>query len=188
MCYVTTPLRKMPQAQLADRDRVVSRTIEVRDTTALYAAGPEFETGTSSPRHTHFGRIYRSGGERLFSRADLQLLLITFRLQAPSVSWQPEPWRVVDDNVLIDNIRCVKLRREIEPKPIEGRPLERGPRRNRLGQPRAAANVCRFVGRMKSRRSHVHGCDQLQEGPVARLDTVRGGAVIAEPTNPTRSR
>ncbi|HEV8003270.1 MAG TPA: hypothetical protein VGP63_25515 [Planctomycetaceae bacterium] len=120
MRYVTTPLRKMPQAKLADRDRVVSRTIEVRDTTALYAAGPEFETGTSSPRHTRFGRIYRSGGERLLFRADLQLLLITFRLQAPSVSWQPEPWRVVDDDVLIDNIRCVKLRREIGPKPIEG--------------------------------------------------------------------
>jgi hypothetical protein len=120
MCLVTTPTFKVPQAKLSDTRRIVSRFVTVGTTTSTYSASSWWETGVPAVRaFTPYGTVYRNpaGDQRMIGPV-LRALLLTFRPQFASLSWQREQCRLVGENATVDGGQYVKFQRVIEPSRI----------------------------------------------------------------------
>jgi hypothetical protein len=120
LCIVTTPTFKVPQAKLTDTRRVVSRFVTVGTTTSMHSAGSWWETGVPAVRaFTPYGTVYRNpAGDRRMPGPVARPLLMTFRPQFASLSWQREQCRLVDENATVDSGHYVKFQRVIEPSRI----------------------------------------------------------------------
>jgi hypothetical protein len=110
-CLVTTPTFRVPQTTPTDTKRVVSRTVIVGKTSAMYFASPD-DTGTAI---APYGLVQRVSVENRRRDPQLESLFFAFRPQYPSLSWLREQSHLVDENARIDDGRCVKFQRTVKP-------------------------------------------------------------------------
>jgi hypothetical protein len=127
ICLVSTPLFKVPRAKLADLRRVASRSVIVGKTTSTLFASQWLETGgPPDPPFAQFGTLHRSApvDRGAIETNVLHALLLTFRPQCSSISWQREGCHLVDENAVIDNGHYVKFQRVLERSPMVPRRRE----------------------------------------------------------------
>lgn len=120
-CVVRTASYKLPRSKPWDQKRVVNRHVIVGNTTSSYDAGAFWESGDSPPRTLpRFGVCYPTLTAWTFPLFDDLVLLATFRPQDPSVSWKRSEFRLIDENALLDNVLCIKLKRVVAPQRLGG--------------------------------------------------------------------
>jgi hypothetical protein len=113
-CLITTPYFRTPRAKLAERDQVLSRVVTVGGTTLSYYGGIGWDAAAAGPGEVaRSARIYRTPQHQEVAPV-LRPLYLVYRPQGPSIGWSREQAQLVDDNALIDDIRCIKLKRVVD--------------------------------------------------------------------------
>jgi hypothetical protein len=113
MCSVYTPKFKVPTTKLTDPGRVVGRWMSDGKTDWQLITGWLWETGASQPPVRN-GAVSPHQTARMPDLM-LQSLLLTFRPQQSSVSWQRDQCQLVSEHAIIDGGHYVKIQRVFEP-------------------------------------------------------------------------
>jgi hypothetical protein len=116
LCVVTTPMFKVPQAQLTDARRVAMRYIADEQTTSNFYASAPYETGAAPRPFARYGFVHHDpdSDSRSLGSAWLPFFL-ALRPQFPGISWRREQCHVVEEKAIIDGIPCVKFERALDP-------------------------------------------------------------------------
>jgi hypothetical protein len=120
ICFIRTPHFKVPSAKPAGSPRIESRSISDGKVASSFFADSS-DLGGSTPRPFPSSRGYlipsRAAEEQAPTPA-FQALLLTFRPQFPSLSWQKEQCHVIFENAIVDGVHCVKIQRNVDRGPV----------------------------------------------------------------------
>jgi hypothetical protein len=123
MCLAATPNFKvpLPQAESADRRRVVERCVVVGNVSSVFNSGSCGENVTGPAREfPRCGQLYRTLTDGSFPIGGWQTVLLPFRPAYSSLSWLRERCRFIQEDVDRDNGHYVQLQRWVEPRRFGG--------------------------------------------------------------------
>jgi hypothetical protein len=115
-CLVRTPTFKVPQVKVVGSGPVVNRWVIDGKTTLRFFARSEFESGSAPPRPlAPYGLLYPHAiDDQSIPDPTLFAMLLTFRPQAPAISWLREQCHLVDEHAAVDNGHFVKFQRVVQ--------------------------------------------------------------------------
>jgi hypothetical protein len=116
LCWVDTPMFKLPQATRKGVSRVTFRLAIVGKTAWWYVAGPPYETGGApSPAVAPHAMFYPAGAQgRMVPEPLLQAPLLTFRPEHSAVvTWLKAQCHLVNEHAAVDNGQYVEFQRVV---------------------------------------------------------------------------